>query len=114
MKRLFTCLLSTLLLVHPAIAQTPLVVVRFNQPHVYYEQQLYNAMQRAVAIKPDLTVQVVSLAPQGDDQWQEVASAHTQKVVATLQQLGVPAQRIQVSGQRQPGLKYDETHIFVR
>lgn len=114
MKRMLAFLLPALMLAQTAAAQTPLVVIRFNQPHVYYEQQLYNAMQRAVAIKPDLTVQVLSLAPQGDDAWQEVASAHTQKVVATLQQLGVPAQRIQVSGQRQPGLKYDETHIFVR
>lgn len=105
----------------PVLAQSapPLVVIRFNQPTIYYDQQLYNAISKAVAIKPDLMIDVVSLAPQTgngstDEQWQRAASQHTQHVVATLQQIGVPRARIHVTGQHETGLRYDETRIFVR
>jgi len=102
-----------------AQAGEPLVVIRFNQRYVHYEQQLYKAMQQAVAIKPELMVDVVSYSPETGDsdlneQWQQAASVHTQKVVATLQQMGVPRSRIAVTGQRLNGIKTDETHIFVR
>lgn len=97
----------------------PLVVIRFNQERVYFDQQLYSAISKAVAIKPELLLEVVSLAPSTgnaeiDRQWQAAASSHTQSVVVSLQSMGVPASRIQVSGQLQPGLRYDETHVFVR
>ncbi len=105
----------------PVLAQaaTPLVVIRFNQPNVYYDQQLYTAISKAVAIKPDLMIDVVSYAPQtssssANEDWQELASKHTQRVVATLQQIGVPSARIHVSGTHQPGIRYDETHVYVR
>jgi hypothetical protein len=31
-----------------------------------------------------------------------------------MQNMGIPLSRIQVSGQQDSALKYDETHIFVR
>ena len=119
MKMFLKMLLPFIAFAGAAQAATPLVIIRFNQPTVHYENQLYNAVARAVAMKPDLVVDVVSYAPQTDssstnDDWQEAASAHTQRVVATLQQMGVPMARINVTGQSQPGLKYDETHVFVR
>lgn len=103
----------------PALAREPLVIIRFNQPRVYYEQQLYQAMSKAVAIKPELMIDVVSFAPQASDSdandaWQQAASKHTQQVVAALESMGVPRARIQVSGERLAGIRADETHIFVR
>ncbi len=100
-------------------AAEPLVIIRFNQTRVYYDQQLYKAIEQAVAIKPDVMIDVVSYAPETnnptiDRQWQQAASQHTQQVVATLNSIGVPSSRITVSGQAMAGIRFDETHIFVR
>ncbi len=102
-----------------AHAAEPLVIIRFNQSRVYYDQQLYKAISQAVAIKPEVMIDVVSYAPETNDatvdrQWQAAASAHTKQVVNTLQSIGVPLSRISVSGQRLAGIRSDETHIFVR
>lgn len=118
MKRV---LLTTLLVLAAGAAQAsePLVIIRFNQPNVYYDQQLYKAIAQAVAIKPEVMIDVVSYAPQTNDtrtdaQWQQAASVHTQQVVASLQGMGVPMSRISVSGQRMAGIRSDETHVLVR
>lgn len=121
MKHTLRSLAFAALALAPTLAQAsePLVIIRFNQQRVYYDQQLYNAISKAVAIKPEVMIDVVSYAPvtgdsKTDAAWQQAAGAHTQQVVASLQQIGVPASRISISGQRQPGLRFDETHVFVR
>jgi len=105
-----------------ALAQTqglqPLVVIRFNQPRVYFDQQLYGAIAKALEIKPDLTLDVVSLAPsvgnaETDKKWQSVAGRNTRTVIDAMKEMGVPMNRINVTGQSQPGLRYDETQVFV-
>lgn len=100
-------------------ASTPLVVLRFNQERVYYEQALYQAIEKAVKIKPGVMFDIVSYAPNTgqadlDARWQQVANAHAQAVIASMQQMGVPLSRMTISGQRQNGLTADELHIFVR
>lgn len=118
MKRILLTL-ALVLAAQTAQAAEPLVIIRFNQSRVYYDQQLYKAISQAVAIKPDVMIDVVSFAPETNDttldrQWQAAASAHTQQVVATLNSIGVPTSRITVSGQRLAGIRSDETHVFVR
>lgn len=102
-----------------AMAGKALVVVRFNQPRVYYDQALYQAIAQAVEAKPGVMFDVISYAPETGNEtenarWQEVAGAHTRTVVSSMNQMGVPSSRINVTGQRQAGLQYDETHVFVR
>lgn len=93
-----------------------LVVIRFNQPRVYFEQQLYGAIAKAVAVKPDVEFNLISYAPQAGDseEWREIASKNTQTVVKSMQNMGVPLSRIHVSGQIKSGIKYDETHVYVQ
>ena len=96
----------------------PLVVVRFNQPRVYFDQQLYSAISKAAAIKPDVLFDVVAYAPttgnaENDQKWQAIAGHNTKAVIASMNSMGVPMERITVSGQSQPGIRYDETHVFV-
>ncbi len=97
----------------------PLVVIRFNQPRVYFDQQLYGAISKALEIKPDLMLDVVSIAPslgneQADKKWQALAGRNTRTVIDAMKAMGVPADRMTVTGQSQSGLRYDETHVFVR
>lgn len=110
---------AILLTAAAAQASEPLVIIRFNQSRVYYDQQLYKAISQAVAIKPEVMIDVVSYAPETNDptldrQWQAAASTHTKQVISTLNNIGVPMSRITVSGQRLAGIRSDETHIFVR
>jgi hypothetical protein len=100
-------------------ADAPLVIVRFNQPRVYFDQQLYSAISKAVAIKPEVIFEVVSYAPitgneQADKKWQAVAGHNTRAVLTAMNGMGVPMDRISVTGQSQQGLRYDETHVFVK
>lgn len=102
-----------------APAAAPLLVVRFNQSRVYYDQQLYSAISQAVAVKPDVMFDIVSNAPltgdaSRDSDWVATASRNTQAVVATMQSIGVPMERMRITGQAKAGLRYDETHIYVR
>jgi hypothetical protein len=119
--RAIVSLLAALAIAAPVFAQDrePLVVIRFNQQRVYYDQQLYNAIAKAVAIKPDLMIDLVSYAPQTSNgeaniAWQRAAGDHAQRVVASLVQMGVPQSRISVTGQQVAGITSDETHVFVR
>ena len=100
-------------------AAKPLVIIRFNQARIYFDKQLFTAISKALAIKPELTFSVVSYAPvtgdaQSDAKWQALASRDTQSVLVSMQNMGIPLSRIQVSGQQDSALKYDETHVFVR
>jgi hypothetical protein len=114
--------LGVLFFCHAALSQElrkPLVVVRFNQGRVYYEQPLYQAVSKAVAVKPDVMFDVISAAPytgdpQVDARWQQQASSNTQKVLGTMQKIGVPLSRMQVSGARESGLSFDEVRVYVR
>jgi len=97
----------------------PLVIVRFNQERVYFDQQLYSAIAKAVAIKPEVMFEVVSFAPASgnpakDANWQSVAGHNTRAVISAMNAMGVPMERIHVTGRSQSGLRYDETHIFVK
>lgn len=97
----------------------PLVVVRFNQARVYYEQSLYQAIAKAVEAKSSVMFDVVSAAPSTgnaavDVQWQQASEQHTQQVVASMQRMGVPRSRMTISAQPQPGLTADEVRIYVR
>ena len=123
MQKLLRNLLITTVALAPVLAAAqsavPLVVVRFNQPRVYYEQQLYSALSKAVAVKPDLLLDVVAYAPQTgspdiDKAWLAQSGNDAQKVVGSLNQMGVPASRINVISQAQPGLRFDEVHIYVK
>ena len=97
----------------------PLVVIRFNQPRVYFDQQLYGAIAKALEIKPELSLDVVSLSPsvgnaETDQKWHAVAGRNTRTVIDAMKEMGVPMNRINVIGKSQAGLHYDETQVFVR
>ena len=86
--------------------------------NIHFDQQLYGAIAKALEIKPDLTLDVVSMAPsvgnaETDKKWQAVASRNTRAVIEAMKEMGVPMERISVTGQSQAGLRYDETHVFV-
>lgn len=106
-----------------AVMTTPpsgaLVVIRFNKPNVYFDKALYEAVAKAVSLKPTLTFNVVSYVPLENDpmrgtQLASRAGRNQERVLALMNQIGVPSERIASSSQPVDGLRYDEVHVFVQ
>lgn len=126
-KTLFTILLASVLAVgcnlstRPAMAQAvetgtenrrPLVIVRFNQPRVYFEQSLSNATQRALEIKRDVMFELVQLVPPGAAQ--KTAQQNLARVVTVLRDTGVPDSNIRIRRATSEEVASDEVHVFVQ
>ena len=92
---------------------TPLMVIRFNQPRVYYEQPLYNALNRAAQAKADVRFQIISYAP-ANPRLQPLAENNFRRVLAIVERIGVPRSRIDLKREVDPALSYSEVHIYVR
>ncbi len=103
-----------------AFAQNaPFMIIRFNQQRMYYEQPLYNAVSKAVSLKPEVMFDVVAIVPQTgngsqDAAWQERSNANVARVVASLNAMGVPRSRLNISAQKQNGPRFDEVHISAK
>lgn len=97
----------------------PLVVIRFNQRKVNYEQSLYMAVSQAVSAKPDVVFDLVSYVPNGTNpemsqKLMSEASVHLREVADNLVRMGIPAQRLNVTSELEPSIRFDEVHVFVR
>ena len=104
----------------PALHQTtPLMVIRFNQQKVYYDRTLYTAISKAVEAKPTVMFDLVSVVPESGDagrdaRWAQNAETNLGRVVASMNQMGVPQSRIGVTRRNVPGASGSEVQIFVR
>ncbi len=92
----------------------PLVVIRFNQPRVYYERPLYNALKRALQVKPSLRINVINYFPSKHPELVDEAERNLKAVVRSLGEMGIPLSRIGVASEPAPDLDYSEVHIYVR
>jgi exonuclease VII large subunit len=101
-----------------AANNVPLVVITYNQPRVHYSKQLYQAMSRAVAIKPDVMVTVSSFVPKiGSDsykaQMRQASARQRQQLVQDLNAMGIPKDRIRVTTDYVTDSKYHELYVYV-
>ena len=97
----------------------PFVVIRFDNPGVEYEQQLYEAVSAALARSPDVAFDLVAVAPAGatseESVWNaEAARESTQKVMQSLLEMGLPADRVSLSQMTDPNIQINEVHLYVR
>ncbi|MFA6279233.1 MAG: hypothetical protein WC612_00370 [Bdellovibrionales bacterium] len=96
-----------------------LVLIRYNQPNVEYEQQLAGAVSAVVARKPDAEFSVIGVTPaKGEPSelatMQEAAARNAEGVKRSLVQLGLAPSRITVSGTQTQDAKTAEVHVYVR
>lgn len=96
----------------------PLVVIRFNQRKVFYERPLYNAVSKAVAIKPGTIFEVVSFVPQGtsenaQEKLDQMSASQQSAVVGTLRSIGIPQNQIRTSRDVAPDTQFHEVYIYV-
>ncbi|MFO1242551.1 MAG: hypothetical protein U1E36_05040 [Rickettsiales bacterium] len=104
---------------YSSASDIPLVVIRFNQRKVFFERPLYNAVSKAVSIKPNVMLDVVSFIPQAsseDGQERVNASAASQQasVVNALLSMGVPRGQIRTSRDVAPDTQFHEVYVYVQ
>lgn len=96
-----------------------LVLVRFNQPQVDYEPQLYQVVSSALDRKPDSSFTVVAVSPKGGDPASfgsntESSQRRADSVKASLVQLGLQPSRISMSNIESEAAEVPEVHVYVR
>lgn len=97
----------------------PLVVIRFADENVKYEQALYNAISRVLDRRPQAAFDVVAVAPQTDQKAQtslnrSKARRFAEKVLRSLNDMGLPPNRVALAATTSPDAGTNEVHIYVR
>lgn len=97
----------------------PLVVIRFDRPDVEYQQALYTAMRRALERRPQAVFDLVAVTPHMGSPAQVALGSSTSKrnaenVLRTLTDMGLPADRVNMSATTSPDAQTSEVHIYVR
>jgi hypothetical protein len=96
-----------------------LVLIRYNQPVVNYEQQLSQAVGTAMERRPNALFSVVAVSPASGDpaqlaQQQASAVRDAEAVKRSLIQLGLSPSRIAMASTQTQFAQTPEVHIYVR
>ncbi len=97
----------------------PLVVIRFDQPDIAYEQPLYTAVSRALERKPGATFTIMAVAPNAGTPAQVAVNTNASRqnaenVLRALTNMGLPADRVSLSATMSPDIQSNEVRVFVR
>lgn len=97
----------------------PLVVIRFDNPNVEYEQALYSALSSALERRPSAAFELVAVAPNRGSAGQiALASSNSKRqaeqVLRSLTNMGLPAERVSLSATTSNSAESNEVHIYVR
>lgn len=97
----------------------PFVIIRFDDPDVAYEPQFQEAVSAALGRLPNLAFDLVAVAaPAGAEEQAaanaEAARTNARKVMRSLLDMGVPAERISLSEVTDPNIYASEVHLYVR
>lgn len=104
----------------PGLAERrPLVIIRFDQPKVDYEQALYTAVRRALDRRPDANFDLVAVAPNAGSPAQvalhsDASKRNAESVMRSLTGMGLPADRITLSATTSASVQANEVQIYVR
>lgn len=97
----------------------PLVVVRFDQPNVNYEQAVYSAISEALDMNPDAQFEIVAVDPGAGNAARRAIEAarskqNAEKVLRSLVQMGINANTVKMSTASNPEARFSEVHVRVR
>jgi hypothetical protein len=100
-------------------SSSPLVVIRFDKQDVDYQQILYAALTEALKSRPSAAFSIVAVSPtrgtaSAVQLAQTAAHRHAQEVLRSMTDMGVPASRLAVVSQTDPGTSATEVRVFVR
>ncbi|MBT3532520.1 MAG: hypothetical protein HN478_01500, partial [Rhodospirillaceae bacterium] len=97
----------------------PLVVIRFDRPNVPYQQALYTAVSKTMQVRPEANFDLVAgTSNRGSASEQAMAQStikkHTNGVLKSLMDMGLPASRISLSASSSGSVASNEVHIYIR
>lgn len=97
----------------------PLLIVRFDQPRVQYEQALYASIAEALQRKPDAAFDLLAVAPArgsvADVALNSSASKrHAENVLRSMTEMGVNPNRVGLAATTSTAALANEVHLFVR
>lgn len=97
----------------------PLMVIRFDRPNVPYQQALYTAVKRALERRPDATFDLVAVTPNAGTPAQvalhtDASKRNAEDVMRSLNNMGLPGDRISLSATTSAGVTVNEVQIYVR
>ena len=96
-----------------------LVLIRYNQPVVHYEQQLSQAVSSALERRPNAMFSIVAVSPSSGDpadlaRQQESAARDADAVKRSLMRLGLAPSRISVGNTQTQSADTPEVHVYIR
>jgi hypothetical protein len=96
-----------------------LVIIRFDRDDVQYEQALYDAVSQTMQERPQSSFDVVSITPLQSGGGniaasQAKSSANAERVLRSLTNMGLPANRVSLSSTSNAQVASNEVHIYVR
>jgi TolA-binding protein len=97
----------------------PLVVIRFDRTDVPYQQALYTAVSKALERRPQAQFDLVAVAAtQGNSGQaainQSQSRRNAERVLRTLTDMGLPADRVNLSATTSTQVATNEVHLYVR
>ena len=102
-----------------ADTRRPLVVIRFDRPDVPYQQALYTAISKTLERRPAARFELVAVTPSGTSSaqvalGQSKSRKNAERVMRTLTDMGLPADRVNLSSTTNAQASTNEVHIYVR
>ena len=100
------------------VGRRPLVVIRFDRKNVEFEQALYNAVSKTLERRPSASFELVAIAPASGGAARialnsNKARRNAEKVMRSLQRMGLPPKRIAVSAQTSQSAQSNEVHLYL-
>ncbi len=97
----------------------PLVIIRFDRPNVNYDQALYTAVHQALDKYPSARFDLVAVSNlEGNAAQLALASAEARKngemVLRSLQDMGLPLERIRLSAASSKSVLNSEIHLYMQ
>lgn len=95
----------------------PLMIIRFNEPDVAFQDPLYETMVKAFKIKPSAVFDIVSVSQKSSNKKtqndnDQVAQENAAKVIQTFNDMGMPTTRLTLSNIAE-SVQSSEIRIFV-
>ena len=96
-----------------------LVLIRYNQPNVDYQQQLTQAVGTAMERRPNAQFSIVAVSPASGDpaalaEAEQTAKSNADEVKRSLIQLGLSPSRITVASTQAQTAQSPEVHVYIR
>ena len=94
-------------------------MIRFDRADVPYQQALYNAVSRALERRPQAAFELVAVTPSQGTPAENALNASKVKryaddVLRTLTEMGLPANRVNLSSTTSVEAATSEVHIYVQ